>query len=104
MQTETYNPFEAIYQRLAYLEAKLEDRNEPTPTTTTPEIMDMNALVNYLGNVSIGTVYQWMHRNIIPNYKVGRRAYFRRADIDAWLESKKRHTTAESVDRIRTKS
>jgi len=85
---------DSIFSRKIELLQKQIEQNSTIPrmlvAEEVPEIMDLNALVKYLGNVSAGTVYQWMHRNLIPNFKVGKRVYFRRADIDAWLESKKR--------------
>ncbi len=98
------NPFEQIEQRLAFLESQLANLPKPTPTTPKPDVLDMETLLQYIPNVSKATVYRWLHMRTIPSYKVGRRVYFRRADIDVWLANKKRHTTAENVERIRTKS
>jgi len=102
MQQQIHNPFEAIEQRLSYLESLLANRIEPT-TTPVPDILDLNSLVEYIGNVSKGTVYQWMHRSFIPYFKIGKRAYFRRAEIDQWMMLHRKATQAERLERMTIK-
>jgi excisionase family DNA binding protein len=65
--------------------------------------MNIEELDSYLGNVSKGTVYQWLHRSYIPCYKVGKRVYFKRETIDTWLQDKKRLTIEQRVELIRSK-
>ncbi|MDP3461153.1 MAG: helix-turn-helix domain-containing protein [Bacteroidales bacterium] len=99
MQPEAFNPFEAIYQRLAYLESKLNERTEPTPTISTPDVLDIDALIQYIGNVSKATVYRWLHFRIIPSYRIGRRVFFKRAEIDDWMKTYRRNTIDEMVSK-----
>ena len=101
--TEAISYFENIEKRLAFLETLLSKQQEPTIVTSPSGVMNINELVCYLGNVSKGTVYQWLHRSYIPCYKVGKRVYFRREIIDTWLQDKKRLTIAQRVEIIRSK-
>ena len=88
------NPFELIETRLIRIEALLTDLKQ-NPATAQPDILDLDTLVSYMGNVSKGTVYQWMHRDFIPYFKIGKRAYFRRAEIDDWMKDHRKPTRAE---------
>lgn len=98
------NPFEQIEQRLAFLESKFANLQEPTTgTNPRPDVLDIDALIMYIGNVSKATVYRWVHFRTIPSYKVGKRVYFQRAEIDDWLLNQRRRTIAEAVDTIRTR-
>lgn len=96
MQTQTYNPFEAIERRLAFLESQLLTEREPTPATL-PEIFDTESLISYLGDVSKPTLYRWIHTGYVPYYKLGKRVYFKRTDIDVWLQSKRKATLSERI-------
>lgn len=95
MQTQTYNPFEAIERRLAFLESQFIHR-EPSPAPL-PEVFDTENILPYLGDVSKPTLYRWIHTGYIPYYKIGKRVYFKRVDIDNWMQSKRKPTLAERV-------
>ncbi len=41
------------------------------------------------------TIYAWVAQRRIPNYKQGQRVVFLKSEIDAWLLSGKRKTSAE---------
>jgi excisionase family DNA binding protein len=100
---EALRYFENLEKRMTFLEALLNKQQEPTIVTSPPGVMNINELVSYLGNVSKGTVYQWLYRNYIPCYKVGKRVYFKREIIDTWLQDKKRLTIEQRVEIIRSK-
>jgi excisionase family DNA binding protein len=96
---KVFNPFESIEQRLSYLESLILERAQPT-TETNPAIFDIDGLVNYLGNVSKATVYQWMHKSFIPYFKIGKRAYFKRAEVDNWMLTQRKSTRKENADQL----
>jgi len=46
-------------------------------------------------SVSVSTIYSYTHRNLIPHYKKGKKLYFKRKDLEAWLESGRNITQDE---------
>jgi excisionase family DNA binding protein len=50
---------------------------------TTEEVVD-------LLRVPRGTIFQFTHRREIPYYKIGRRNFFKLADIETFIESRRR--------------
>jgi excisionase family DNA binding protein len=102
--TEAISYFENLEKRLAFLETQIFNQQEPSLVTSPPSgVMNINELVSYLGDVSKGTVYQWLHRSYIPCFKIGKRVYFSQEAIDVWIQDKKRLTIAQRVDAIRTR-
>lgn len=56
-------------------------------TTTRSDLLSIGDLSDELG-VPVSTIYTWNSRGTGPNYlKVGRHVRYRRADVDAWLDS-----------------
>lgn len=56
------------------------------------ERMPLREYAPYLG-ISVQTAYQWRTAGIGPrSYKLGRRVYADRADLDHWLEEQKART------------
>ena len=44
-------------------------------------------LSDYLGGISLASIYQWRYRGEGPTaLKVGRHLRYRKVDVDAWLE------------------
>lgn len=97
MQAPIYNPFEQIEQRLAFLESQITNF-QPTPPHPVPDLMTDDDLVRYIPGLSKGTLGQWRFRKYIPYELIGKRAFYRRSDIDLWLKDKKRRTIAERVE------
>lgn len=53
------------------------------------QLMTTQQVADYL-SVPLGTLYQWRHAGSGPRgFRVGRHVRFRRADVDAWLESRR---------------
>lgn len=103
MKEQIYNPFQEIFDRISALEIQLASRPKPIESAPLPKNLDINQLASYLGNVPIGTIYQWIHKNYIPNHRVGKRVFFDRDTIEQWLQDKKRKTVSERVSEIRNK-
>lgn len=45
--------------------------------------------VSGLLQVTVSTIYKWVHVEFIPHVKIGRHVRFRERDVAAWLEKKK---------------
>lgn len=52
------------------------------------DILTKTQVLEYL-KISRGSLLRLMNAREIPYYKLARRVLFRKADIDAWLESKR---------------
>lgn len=53
-----------------------------------PELLTPDTLAEFLG-VPVATVYRWRTRGVGPRgLKVGRHVRYRRADVEAWLDSR----------------
>lgn len=71
-------------------------------TTAEDHIFDVEGLAHYL-KVKKQWVYERVHYNTIPCYKMGKYPRFRRSDIDRWLqtmEKGKGRKTAKTVRRL----
>lgn len=59
--------------------------------------MDVAEAQNYIpGHPAVQTIYGWTSNNMIPYHKVGKRIYFVKSELDAWL-SKKQHKSKEDL-------
>jgi len=86
------NPFESIENKLAIIENKLDrviERIE-NPQTSAPTWMTSKQLAQHLG-VSVSTISK-LRGSKIPYYKLGGKIYFKKQEIDEWIE-KTRHKT-----------
>lgn len=70
------------------LSAVLEDRLPAPQAATGREILSVDALSEYAG-LSKDAIYRKAGRGEIPHAKRGKRLYFDRAEIDAWLMARK---------------
>lgn len=69
--------------------AALEQALEVLRQARDHELMTVNEVAEYL-RVPTATIYAWRKHGAGPDgFKVGRHKIFRRADIDAWLETRK---------------
>lgn len=59
--------------------------------------MTTKEAADYLG-MSEGTIENWRYNGLstLPFYKVGGRVYYRKTDIDKWLEGNKRTNTTNT--------
>lgn len=93
------NPFLTLEQRLDTIETKINSLTSLLQSSREkneyPSQMSIDELVRYLGNVSKPTVYGWCFHNEIPHFKIGRRLYFKKSEIDVWVSARRRATTTE---------
>lgn len=66
----------------------------------TDEIGGLDLAVEITG-LARRTIYKLTHRREIPHRRVGGRLYFRRAELEAWIDAGRRRTVAEvAVERM----
>ena len=53
--------------------------------TESPWLYEWNGLSEYLGGVSTRTLQRWEKENLIKKYKLGRKVFFRKEEIDQAL-------------------
>jgi len=92
------NPFEIIVQRLENIEKLLNELTKNVNNTKfkedTDEIMTVEQLSTYL-TIARQTIYGKCAAKEIPYFKTGKRVYFKKSEINDWLNSGRRHTTEE---------
>ncbi len=93
------NPFDFILARLDRIEKiLLEIRDAPIVETQitagTKELMKIEEVAEYL-YLKKQTIYGFTSRRKIPYIKIGRRVYFKRSEIDEFLNKGRRKTAAE---------
>lgn len=61
--------------------------------------MDVTEVQKYIpGHPAVQTIYGWTSSNTIPYHKIGKRIYFVKSELDAWL-SKEQHKSQEDLRR-----
>ncbi|MGA3013492.1 MAG: helix-turn-helix domain-containing protein [Bacteroidales bacterium] len=93
------NPFELIEKRLAAIEEKLEGlikRIDTPPTSSSPTWITSKKLAQYLG-ISPSAVTN-LRTYKIPYYKLGGRIYFKKEEIDEWIEKTRHKTGGENLE------
>jgi excisionase family DNA binding protein len=93
------NPFEIINERLNRIEYMLNDLakinySRSEKEIANDEIFTIEKVAKYL-NLSVPTIYGYVHRRQIPHYKLGKRLYFKKAEILELIDKKKIKTTEE---------
>lgn len=91
------NPFEIIENRLSNIELLLTNLNQqPAPQPEPDRWMTVEELREYLPeHPQVQTIYTGCAVKRIPFNKQGKRLYFLKSEIDAWLKSGRRKTFAE---------
>ena len=88
------NPFELILQRLDRIEKAINSINIPTTIPVNKAPMGVKELSEYL-KLSDSAIYKLTSTSQIPHYKSGKKLYFKKEDIDKWLETKRIKTIDE---------
>lgn len=61
------------------------------------ERMDVTEAQKYIpGHPAVQTIYGWTSNNMIPYHKVGKRIYFLKSELDAWL-MKEQHKSKDDL-------
>ena len=92
------NPFEQIEKRLAIIEGKLDSliqKSDNLTATSSPTWITSKQLAQHLG-ISVAAVTN-LRTNKIPYYKLGGRIYFKKQEIDEWIENTRHKTGGENL-------
>lgn len=95
------NPFLEITARLDALAVDVRALKSRTMNDKpTDEIGGLDLAVEITG-LARRTIYKLTHRREIPHRRVGGRLYFRRSELEAWIDAGRRRTVAEvAVERM----
>jgi excisionase family DNA binding protein len=93
------NPFEIMEERLIRIESLLVELNnmliQPTrQTKDSDHLMDIKETSELL-HLSVPTIYGMVHHATIPVSKKGKRLYFSRKELLAWVNTGRRKTIHE---------
>lgn len=98
------NPFEIINQRLERIEVLMqklyETKNATETGATISPIMTIKQVSAYL-DLSLSALYKMTSTKEIPHAKRGKRLYFDKKDIDAWVLENK-ITTSSDIEKMAT--
>ena len=91
------NPFESIDARLRNIESLLLDiKHHPAEKIAEEDqLLTIKEASKFL-NLSVQTVYGYVHRSEIPVCKVSKRLYFSKKELTEWVKSARKHTLAEA--------
>ncbi len=95
------NPFLEITARLDALAVDVRALKSRTMNDKpTDEIGGLDLAVEITG-LARRTIYKLTHRREIPHRRVGGRLYFRRSELEQWIDAGRRRTVAEvAVERM----
>lgn len=89
------NPFELILKKLDVIENLL--RSVPQPViqaNSFTEVLNLAQAAEYV-SLSKSAIYKKTSERNIPHFKQGKKLYFKRSELDAWLTELKISTHAE---------
>lgn len=90
-----YNPFSEITARLDALAVDVRALKSRTMNEKpTDELGGLELAVKITG-LARRSIYKLTHRREIPHLKRGGRLYFRKSELEQWIESGRRKTSAE---------
>ncbi len=67
----------------------------PTQANNSEELLTIKQAANFL-NLSVQTIYALNSKQKIPSMKKGKRLYFSKQELTAWIKSGKKQTIAEA--------
>jgi excisionase family DNA binding protein len=89
------NPFEIIADRLERIEnILLQLRPETKIVETENQILTLKKLCEYV-DMAPASIYKRTSDRSIPHYKLGKKLYFKKDEIDEWMVSNKVKTRKE---------
>ena len=96
----TTNPFEEITARLDALAVDVRALKSRANDKPADEIGGLDMAVE-ITRLARRTIYKLTHRREIPHRRVGGRLYFRRSELEQWIDAGRRRTVAEvAVERM----
>ena len=97
----TSNPFEEITARLDALAVDVRALKSRTMNDKPADEIGGLDLAVAITGLARRTIYKLTHRREIPHRRVGGRLYFRRSELEQWIDAGRRRTVAEvAVERM----
>ena len=88
------NPFELILEKLDRIEKAIEELKINRVEKPESKLMNLGEVSQYI-NLAPSSIYGLVHQKKIPNYKVGKKLYFEKFEIDNWIKKGKNKTRKE---------
>ncbi len=88
------NPFEVLELKLDALASDVRALKSRTNEKPADELGGLELAVKITG-LAQRTIYKLTHRREIPHRRVGGRLYFRRGELEAWLDNGRRPMASE---------
>jgi excisionase family DNA binding protein len=89
------NPFEIILDKLESIENKLLQMKPETKIVETEnKILTLKKLCEYV-DMSPSAIYKRTSERSIPHYKLGKKVYFKKEEIEEWITTNKVKTRRE---------
>lgn len=82
------NPFQELYERLDRIEGLLvsvRDHKASEPEGEEDRLLNVREAARFLGD-AVATLYGRTSKNEIPFYKRGKKVYFKKSELVAWIE------------------
>ena len=89
------NPFEEITARLDALAVDVRALKSRTANDKPADEIGGLELAVKITGLARRTIYKLTHRREIPHRRVGGRLYFRRSELEQWIDAGRRKTSAE---------
>ena len=81
-------------QRLDRIEKAIENLKTENAIVVESKAMNVSEVAKYL-NTNIPSIYGLTSRAEIPHYKIAKKLYFKKEEIDEWINSKKIKTNQD---------
>lgn len=75
------------------------ESSAPAPLKPEKEIINIEEACKLL-NLARPTIYAYTVKGTIPNFKRGRKLYFRRSELLAWIDGGRRNTVEQEQARV----
>jgi excisionase family DNA binding protein len=80
----------SVKKALTGSSASLGERPDPAE----PEFMDVKSTSQFL-NLAVPTIYSLVSRRELTSYKRGKKLYFKKSELQEWIQSGRRRSTSE---------
>jgi excisionase family DNA binding protein len=94
------NPFQELYERLDRIEGLLVIVKDNKATESEDEeerLLNVREAARYLGD-AVATLYGRTSKNEIPFYKRGKKVYFKKSELLAWIEEGRVKSQSQIMD------
>ena len=89
------NPFAILYSKMEELTAEVRALRKTIKQEPQRDEMGGMDLAISITGLTKATLYKMTHRRTIPHRRVGGRLYFRRSELEAWIDLGRRPMAAE---------